>query len=310
MKLFDILNSNVLTILIGILSGMIATLTLNRIIKSNKVSIAYQVAIIGFPQSGKTTLITSIFSEIFKMQYSGFSFIARGKQTIEKINDDIARLEMGQKLGPTRDQDLFAYRVDVINKSMIFQRRYKMEIGDYPGEDSESFSKEFGNWFHNTSFFKWVMEADTFVFIIDLAKDFIDDEYQSIISSAIRAAWQNITEYHIEGKRNILNKKILIVFTKADVLFMRVKYSNEFENESKKTVSDYGFGNVSPKKVLYIDEDFKNIESTVLKKYSNIVMYLQKQVKNFDCILTSYFAIDEQNERMGIKKIITRLLPL
>jgi len=116
----------------------------------------------------------------------------------------LAKLELGKTLGPTTDQDLFAYRIDII-RGKIFKQRYKVEIGDFPGEDSQKLTEQFGDWFHETPYFKWAMEADAFVFIIDVAEIFNEDsakQYAARIAQAIRAAWQRLSEYHLEGNKN------------------------------------------------------------------------------------------------------------
>jgi len=120
-------------------------------------------------------------------------------------------------VGPTTDQDLFAYRTDII-RGKFFKQRYKVEIGDFPGEDSKKLTEQFGDWFHETPYFKWAIEADAFVFIIDIAEILNDEsakQYAARIAQAIRAAWQRLSEYHLEGNKNRRQKHVLVVFTKT-----------------------------------------------------------------------------------------------
>src|SRR5271157_4011579 len=54
------------------------------VIFSNKLPIAHNVAIVGFPESGKTTLITILFGEIFARRVLGVQATPKGARTIER----------------------------------------------------------------------------------------------------------------------------------------------------------------------------------------------------------------------------------
>lgn len=204
---------------VGALSGFTAVLALLLFQRLKQtMPIAYNVAVVGFPRSGKTVLITSIFGQIFLDRFLSKKVILRTKATIERVNRDLEQLELGKALGPTSDQDLFAYRADIKRGGFPLQRTYKVEIGDFPGEDTEEFSEKQSRWLHETAYFKWVMEADSFLFIIDLAHALADEnpsEYKAKMTKAIRAAWQHLVEYHVEGKKDLKKKPVLLVFTKT-----------------------------------------------------------------------------------------------
>lgn len=214
------------------------------IIARRKLPIAHSVAILGFPKSGKTTLITSLFAEVFARNIPFVTITPRGESTINRVNEDIARLENGEKLGPTTDQDLFAYRAELRTGNGLFSKRYKFEVGDFPGEDTEKFVQESSQWLHESPYFKWAMEADAFVFVIDLSK-VLDKEtssnYRSYVSSAFRASWQKIKDQHYDGEFGISKKPVVFVFSKSDLLVekdadsIRVEFSElirYFKSES------------------------------------------------------------------------------
>jgi type IV secretory pathway ATPase VirB11/archaellum biosynthesis ATPase len=98
----------IMTFIIGIAVTQLYNELLKRALPK-----AYDVAIIGFPKSGKTTLITALFGEIFASRITTVEATLRGQSTIERVNHDLAKLEMGEAVGPTTDQDLFAYRTTI-----------------------------------------------------------------------------------------------------------------------------------------------------------------------------------------------------
>ncbi|MGR6831381.1 hypothetical protein [Aliivibrio wodanis] len=58
------LSNNIFLIWVSISVGALSSFIFLKVVRK-KLPIAHSVAIIGLPKSGKTTLITSIFSEIF-----------------------------------------------------------------------------------------------------------------------------------------------------------------------------------------------------------------------------------------------------
>jgi len=266
----------------------------------------HSIGVIGFPQSGKTTIITAVFNELFKNRFSRYKFVLRGN-TIDRVNEDISKLEVGGKLSPTTDQDLFAYRVDVNIPFLFLSNKYKVEIGDCPGEDSLQFIEKHGEWLHHTPFFKWVLEADVFIFIIDLSLHFSDIDYHAKIVKAIRTAWQYIHEYHIEGKKNIKKKPILFVFSKADLL-VRFHFEESLQ-KNPEDIKTIGFGDRFPNKVEYRKEMIDSFEQDICQKYNDIISYLEKETRYFSIHFASYFASDQNGNKLGIDNILKNILP-
>lgn len=273
---------------------------------------AYNIAVIGFPQSGKTTLITTIFGELFAGNILGINTVPRGQETIERVNEDLKKLEIGKALGPTTDQDLFAYRADIKIGNFPFQKKYKVEIGDFPGEDSKQFNEKFGEWFHHTPYFKWAMEADAFIFIVDLAQEFKDsssNEYKAQMAQSIRAAWQHLMEYHIEGKKSLMGKPVSLVFTKADLeqRLNKIKTTNKSNNPITEAIMKLGFGDTLPEPIeipKYYEDELRHIEN----KYKDIGDYLRKNSRSFSSVFVSPIAYSEDG-KLGIKKLLKTILP-
>jgi len=136
-------------VIVGVIGMIWATAASKRAIIFD-LPIAYNVAILGFPRSGKTTLLISLFREMFAKRV-GVDIQLRGSQTIEAVNQGLSLLSSGRSLGPTKDQDMFAFRADVKRGKFPSERTYKIEFGDFPGEHSETFVSG-QEWFHNNDF--------------------------------------------------------------------------------------------------------------------------------------------------------------
>lgn len=124
-----------------------------------------RVAILGMPQVGKTTLIAACFQEIFSRRVN-IRAIMSGTRSFESLNENISRLAVGLPIRPTTDQDVTAYRFE-IEPSGLLSPRYRVEFGDFPGEDTKKYIEQYGPWLHNSPFFEWALTCDAFVFCVD-----------------------------------------------------------------------------------------------------------------------------------------------
>ena len=272
----------------------------------SKLPRAYSVAVIGFPKSGKTTLITTLFGELLAKRVLNISVRPRGKETIQRVNEDLAKLEIGERIGPTTDQDLFAYRTDIV-KGELFKQRYKLEIGDFPGEDSQKFTEQFGDWFHETPYFKWAMEADAFIFIIDIAHLLNEQsakQYSAKMTKAIRAAWQFLNEYHFEGNKNLKQKPVLAVFTKSDLFGITPNAVQE--DVILKQISQLGFAKIPEPKEIDPKQLRKGITHTE-QLFSELIHYLNTESNRFNYVFVSCFSYSD-SQKLGINKLIEKIL--
>nr|VFK08832.1 MAG: 50S ribosome-binding GTPase [Candidatus Kentron sp. LPFa]VFK25246.1 MAG: 50S ribosome-binding GTPase [Candidatus Kentron sp. LPFa] len=278
---------------------------------TKKLPISHMVSFIGYPRSGKTTLITSLFSEIFAQRIlRGVNITPRGEETIKRINEDIARLETGRDLAPTTDQDLFNYRMEMLTGRIFLSRRYKVEIGDFPGEDSQNLSDKDPDWLHSTRYFQWALNADVFLFIIDLAylSDPESDEakkYRSTITSSFRAAWQKIKDHHYDGARKLRNNPIVIVFTKLDLLFDL--QNPDTQNKAKNLTNspkDYN------KPVPMDAKEIMGKEDQIKEYFQDIIGYLKSETNRFDMVFSSTFAREKNHDaRFGMERLARSVLP-
>lgn len=290
---------------VGIISSIV-TLVSSRYFE-RRMPISHTVAIVGFPQSGKTTAIISIFGEIFARRILSVKATPRGVQTIERVNESLERLKKGRALGPTKDQDRFAFRTDITIKNWLFSRTYKVEFGDFPGEDSEEYSLKYGSWLHNTEYFKWVIDCDAIIFIIDLGRYLTKgDEYVVEISSALQAAWQHFSDLNEHRMKTIKNMPIVLVFTKADLFDVS---TNPYHSRDsiKMEIMNLGFGDeVHP---VNIDHEALHAgESQVRVDFKELIQYFDNESSRFRVLFISSYGYYEE-ERLGICDLLEAVLP-
>ncbi|MDG4562468.1 MAG: 50S ribosome-binding GTPase [Candidatus Competibacter sp.] len=248
---------------------------------------SHRVAVIGFPQAGKTSLIVALFAHYFRRGVRGALILPRGEETIRRVNSLIAEVESGKGITPTTDQDLFAFRAEVNQRSALdlLSRRYKLEIGDFPGEYSEEFIASSQPWLHNTNYFEWAIGADAFLFVIDSKKALENkDNYVATQKSAFRAAWQRIREHHIDGARRLHGKSAVLVFTKADL------------------VSDTSWtGSMK-------DQELERLNRRLDGLFADLIEYFRREIPRFRTVVTSVVSGDS-DERVGVDVVATLILP-
>jgi GTPase SAR1 family protein len=281
----------------------------------------YSVAIIGFPTSGKTTLIVSLFQEIFNRKMKGIRATLKGESTIERINEQILKKESGIPVGPTNDQTMFAYRTNIVSEGAIFKKEYKVEFGDYPGEYSEELSEEkYFKTLRRSEFFKWCVEADAYIFIIDVGRFLLEPNKEKFIaesSSAIRESWQHFLDYRSESEIKTRQKPILLVFNKMD-LFQVEDFDKEFlvkanlrENELNRIdiLKHFGFSLDQTPPIFDLHEGHFMTESGYLNdEFRSLILYLQSEAKHFHILHTSNFGMID-NRFAGVKDILKFILP-
>lgn len=254
----------------------------------------------GFPRCGKTTLITALFAYMFRDGVRGASIVPRGEETIQRVNENLEQLELGRSVKPTTDQDVFAYRAEVITKSILLSSRYKLEIGDFPGEDTVKFTEQYGNWLHRTTYFEWAVEADAFVFVVDMRQAMGDSSgaYVAGQKRAFRAAWQRLQEKHLDGASNLASKPLILVFSKCDA------FVKNMESFSKDRVYPVEFVELTPN----IQHNLKEIELVVLEKFSDLISYFERENRRFRTLFTSVY-LNVHGDRKGIPELARFIMP-
>jgi hypothetical protein len=287
--------------LIGALLGAFVSAIATWMISVQRLPASFRVAILGFPRAGKTTLITGVFDYLFRRGLQGASVMPRGDETIRRVNTNLERLELGQPIEPTTDQDLFAYRAEIQVRSSLFHKRYKLEIGDFPGEDSVAFAESSGDWLHEAPYFNWAVSADAFLFVVDIGRvlDDVRGIYVAQQKKAFRAAWQRVQEFHLDGPGDIRRKSLTLVFTKADLLMRQEEsHDREWSRFGRHTFR------LKPKET----ESFQSGTEDVVDQFNDLVQYFSRESHFLGVVFTSVL-LEKDEERLGIPKLVANILP-
>ena len=304
--LLSFLPNWIYTLIISLISVIIVItlyLSVNFWMKEYSLPKSYYVAIVGFPKSGKTTLITCLFDEAFKGNLP-IKFTPRGEQTIEYVNKNISLLEQGFAVGPTADQDRFSFRTDIIVRKFPPQI-YRTEFGDFPGGDSKKFIEEYGTWLHKTEFFKWVIDADAIIFVIDLAEYLSSEQhrisYVSKMKTSIRAAWQHYKDLNEHRRNRIRRNPVILAFTKSDLLTIDANKYSALSYENK--ISSLGSGNKVPKLSEIDPGRLTSGVHNVTTDFNDLISYLTNEVNSMHVIFCSCFNMFN-GKRQGLSELI------
>lgn len=284
--------------LIVVVAGSVLSALVTWLYFSARMPVSHRVAIIGFPRSGKTTLITAILEYLFRHGERGRRIVPRGEETRTRIYDHFRQIKYQKAIQPTTYQEIFAYRSEVTVRSGFFNRRYKLEIADFPGEDSVFYTDQLGESLYDNPYFQWVSTADAFVFVIN-AGFLLEDhtgEYVRGQTRALRTAWQLLKEHHIEGATSLATKPLLLVFSKVDLLLPRT-------DDPYPTVTE-----PFPPLRCVSESEIEAAVHHVIGRYDDLIDYLNRESQRLHIILTSAFAT-VGDERVGIPELAWRILP-
>lgn len=285
------------------------------VLHTSSLPTSYLVATVGFPQSGKTTLIVSLFGEAFAERILGATMRPRGIKTIERVNADLERLKKGLALGPTQDQDRFSFRADIQMGRGLFSKNYKTEFGDFPGHDSETYSEKYGPWLHTTEFFKWAADSDAIIFVVDLGRYLSEisegrTEYIAKISSAFRAAWQNFLDINEDRQKKVRRHPVILVFTKADLFGVLKEYYHSDKDTTyrlQEEIAKLGFNEKTPP-VMEIDHiALIQGKAKTEQDFDELLRYFRKEAPNFHVLFTSSFGL-AAGKRLGINELLEAVL--
>lgn len=312
----DFLVSTAISKDIAIWMGMTAVVALQLgayIKRSRNITEPFNVAVIGLPRSGKTTLITSMFQAIFYQKFLADRVILRGAETIDRVNQNIETIKLGMALGPTPEQDMFAFRIDISVRNWLFNKIFRTAIGDFAGEYSDKLSgEETTKTLRGTTFFKWVMEADAYIFVFDVAAYMLDSKaYLARIESEFRSMWQHILEYHVEGKKSIRNKKVALVANKCDMWKRSVENVSAVKSDTRDTAPDVwalGFGDKIPEITELTIGDADKLERNANIAFGEVIEYFTKQSRFVRVIPVSSFARFD-SQPFGVMALAKFILP-
>ena len=288
-----------------------AALFVNAFMEMYSEPLPHYVALVGFPQTGKTTLIVSLFDEILAGKIPSIRAIPRGSKTIDKVNEHLETFKNGRALGPTKDQDIFSFRADIKLKRYILTRTYKVEFGDFPGEDSDEYALKYGPHLHSTEFFKWVVESDAIIFVVDLApyltaRDEARIAYIAQISSAMRIAWEHFLDSNVHQINSVKKHPLVLAFTKADLFDIDedIQDGKSFEEE----ITKLGFGDKTPPVKEINPETLSEGQNRVLEDFDDLIKYYETNAPNFQVLFTSSFGL-QNGKRLRFSELLSGVLP-
>lgn len=283
----------------------------------------YYVAVIGSRGSGKTMLIHALFREILEGRIRKVEATLSTRSTTERVMKGIALLDEGKPLGPTKDQDMFAYRTKIVLGSLL-NKIYDVEFGDFPGHMSEELADDAVEPFLDPQFARWVNEADAFIFVVDVAPCFmgcesnprISREYVVRMTAAIRTAWQNVLNEHTAGAKRLKSYPVALTFTKSDL----VNYVSDAPDANvAELMQRWGFEEL-PVNVRIDTEKLSHQQKNITDAFSGVRTFFRQTNHRFrEVFVSSVGVLDEKqflkdedvlNEpRLGLEELLRAVLP-
>ena len=328
---------------------------------------SHNVAFIGFRRSGKTTLLATMFNELVLFKVSRVvAAELSGPKTIERVTRHMEKIKSRQAVGPTTRHSQFPYEVNITEKGLL-RRSFKMSFGDFPGERSEeyvkgSFSRESENHdrdsedyedlkesfigkqassyvedadgLFDSEFFRWILESDALIFVVDVARYLQDEARQARlqVDPAARAGGATVagtvgenyvvemTQAYIRTWSYIANARrrggevrdsiVVLAFTKSDLLDVN---SEEFAHESfEATVTKLGFMEPLPEERKMPHLQFEEGKRRCERDFRDLIRFLKGNSRRFHAVYTSSFALmdDDDDKRLGVEGLFGAVLPM
>ncbi|MGD0979435.1 MAG: GTPase domain-containing protein [Candidatus Bathyarchaeia archaeon] len=279
---------------------------------------SFFVAIVGFAESGKTTLIISLFGEAYARRLP-VRVVPRGSHTIAVINKSLELLKKGKALGPTTDQDMYGFRADATIGKGPFATTYRLEFGDFPGAYSKEYRREDMHLLHNSEFFKWIVDSDAIMFVIDLGRYLTRNKRNFIaeVTSAFRTEWQQYLDANSFRLREIKRHPVIIVFTKTDLLY-RVSSQINLQNDKElsdienlrnfeETVAHFGFGEDAPPLIKLDEKRVQSDTHIIEEEFGEIIQFFKAEASSATVVFTSSFGL-VNGELLGFRKLFASIL--
>ena len=283
----------------------------------------YSIAVIGFRGSGKTTLITALFREILEGRIKRVQATLSTRSTTERVMEGIAALDEGKPLGPTKDQDMFAYRTNIVLGTHI-KKTYKGLIGDFPGRMSEELADNTVAPFIEPEFARWVNEADAFIFVVDVAPCFmgyesdkgVNREYVIKMTAAIRTAWQNVLNEHTATAKRLKSYPVVLAFTKSDL----INYISDAPDANVTELMQRWGSEELPVNMRIDADKLSKQKKNIRDAFSAVLTFFEQTNHKFqEVFVSSVGVLDEKqflkdedvlNEpRLGLEELLGAILP-
>lgn len=298
-------SSTFLAIILAVLAAFSLWVLPNYFKILNKgVNYSFRVAVIGLPRTGKTSIITVVFNRLITGKIARYISVT-GAETVDRITNLMLEINNGVNLGPTNDNDVFAYRFSV-TKSFPIKRKYDVEVADFPGEYSEMLGEDLISQQENQGLFKrkflsWVLRADRYIFTIDLVRfrqsfiDGVSEKYAANIDIKFKNAVLLLKQELLD--EDVYRRPVLVVFSKADALLVpKEEFLGQYDQHgvAKDSV-------VLPKKFITTIDIEKLISSYSIEyEFSELLQFMRSNFKSVETVYHSsystenYFGISNQ----------------
>lgn len=181
------------------------------------------IAILGFPNSGKTVYITTLFDELQQGKSKRLRLTPYGTDTVEEVTRNLNSLARGQWLPRTKSDNVFFFRAIISVRDTA--ARIKLEIGDFAGEDISELQPSSDRWLHRSDYFKYVMDSDAIMLALDgemLGPEQIDSVDETV--NAFIAAIQIVADNRGAVGNRRLRVPVALLVMKADL------FDDEYRN--------------------------------------------------------------------------------
>lgn len=321
---FTLMEFPVLLIMIALMAGVVASFVspvIHRLVfGESQLPPSYRVAIVGLPLSGKTTLITSLFREAFARRISkNIKLTPRGDQTIKRINRQIEMLDAGRAIGPTRDQDMFAFRAELTVERFPIPSSYRIELGDFSGKDSQVYAESRVPP-NDDEFYRWIADSDAIVMVVDIGAYLLGEPerktHVASVSSFLRGIWQHFLDVNADRSKEVKRHTVILVFTKADLIgrekkhdpFLSLPRNVSEEMHRREAIRRWAFGERLPPVAEMdsgtLDKGMENLK----EDFRDLITYLRSEAPSFRMLFTSSFGLSG-GRRLGIADLLDALIP-
>lgn len=254
----------------------------------------YNIAIIGLPKAGKTTFVSTMVAamQYGRIKLNGYKPVFNDNATIDRIEENLSRLEKGEPIGSTDDNTLFLFRFEIREDDTYKLRprkEFQIGIGDFQGQMTEKFIDEKTNiWKQDSDFFNWVKKANAFIFTVDLGYYLLDKKnYIPEITKSLKSAWQKIVKLNDNQINEILKKPVVLLFNKEDILSRNFTPSQIDKMAFSENQIFHG--------VRYSEIDV-SMKKEIIYDFHNLISFFNTYCKNFSFNFNSSIASLDRNE--------------
>jgi hypothetical protein len=180
----------------------------------------FSVAVLGFPGSGKTVYITTLFDQLQQGRSERIKLTPYGIDTVEEVTRNLNALSRGLWLPRTVPGNVFFFRA-IASARDTGQSHLKLEIGDFAGEDLGELQPSSDRWLHKSDYFKYVIDADAIMLALDgpsLREHGRNPDAGDDVVNAFVAAVQIIADYKGAVGARRLATPIALLVMKSDLL--------------------------------------------------------------------------------------------